>query len=260
MDKLHNGIDEYLSGNLPKAITLLKEYINENGYDKGSAYYHLGLCFSDLNQLTPACENFAKACEISPEKSMYHYKLGLIYFRLMALDKAEDSLSKTISLNPEHQRSRFLLGRIYFQKGLMVESEKKLTEVLEKSPDFADAYYHRAMALYQLGKNQEALKDLHIAIEINPDYTDALLEASKINFEHSNFIQSAEECRAIYNKGNRSFSFIKYYLNVLSKAGIFDEFETIKSEALILFPNNQEILSLIRWVLFIVCRRKLNEV
>ncbi len=243
MDKLHQGIDEYLSGDLPKAVKLLQEHIKENGYDAGAAYYHLGLCFSDLNQLTPACENFAKACELSPEKSMYLYKLGLTYFRLMALDKAEDALNRTIALNPEHQRSRFLLGQVYFQKGLMLEAEHIFTQVLEKSPDFADAYYYRALTRYQLAKNDDALIDLENAVTINPDYTDALLEASKINFEHSNFLKAAEDCKKVYSKGNRNFSFIKYYLNILLRAELIEEFDIILSEALVLFPNNQEIIS-----------------
>ena len=123
MDKLHAGIDEYLSGDLHKAVTLLTEHIDENGYDIAAAYYHIGLCYSDLNQMTPACQNFAKAAEIAPDKSMYLYKLGLSYFRLMALDKAAAALKKTIDLNPEHQRSRFLLGQVYFQQGLMNEAE-----------------------------------------------------------------------------------------------------------------------------------------
>ena len=99
MDKLHAGIDEYLSGDLHKAIKLLNEHIAENGYDTGAAYYHIGLCYSDLNQLSAACQNFARAAEISPEKSMYLYKLGLSYFRLMALEKAAAALKKTIVLN-----------------------------------------------------------------------------------------------------------------------------------------------------------------
>lgn len=65
MDKLHAGIDEYLSGDLHKAVTLLTEHIDENGYDIAAAYYHIGLCYSDLNQMTPACQNFAKAAEIA---------------------------------------------------------------------------------------------------------------------------------------------------------------------------------------------------
>ncbi len=242
MDKLHDGIDEYLSGDLPKAVRLLQDYINENGSDIGTAHYHLGLCFSDLNQLTPACRHFVKACEYSPDKSMYLYKLGLTYFRLMALDKAEDALKKTIALNPEHQRSRFLLGQVYFQKGLMTDAENIFSQVLEKSPDFADAYYYRALTRYQLSKVQEALSDLKNAVNINSEYTDAVLESSKINFENNNYIKAAEECRYIYNKGIRNFSFMKHYLHVLLKAGLIDEFDNILSESLVLFPNNQDII------------------
>lgn len=133
MDKLHAGIDEYLSGDLHKSIKLLNEYINEQGFDTASAYYHLGLCYSGLNQIIPACQYFEKASELAPNKSMYFYKLGLSYFRLMALDKAATALKRTIELNPEHQRSRFLLGQVYFQQGLMIEAENIFSDVLEKA-------------------------------------------------------------------------------------------------------------------------------
>ncbi len=159
----------------------------------------------------------------------------------MALEKAAAALKKTIDLNPEHQRSRFLLGQVYFQQGLMNEAEATFSDVLAKSPDFADAFYHRALARYQLSKDNEALNDLHKSIEINPDYNEALLEAAKINFENSNFEQAALDCKKIYEKGYRNFSFIKYYLTILLKACKKDEFENLKAEASILFPNNMDI-------------------
>lgn len=241
MDSLYAGIDEYLSGDLSKAIKLLNEHINNNGYDLGAAHYHLGLCYSDLNNLSEACKHFVKAVEYSPNKSMYLYKLGLCYYRLMALDKAHDILLKTININPEHQRSRFLLGQVYFQQGLMNDAENIFTDVLEKSPDFADAYYYRAITRYQLSKDKQALQDLDKAININPDYIDALLESSKINFENGNFNEAANICKVIYNKGYRNFSFIKFYLTTLSKTDREDELKLLKTEAASLFPNNLEI-------------------
>lgn len=241
MDKLHTGIDEYLSGDLSKAIRLLLEHIEDNGYDLGSAYYHLGLCFSDLNDMQKACQNYLKAVEYSPNKSMYLYKLGLAYYRLMALDKARDTLLKTISINPEHQRSRFLLGQVYFQQGNMEEAKNIFSEVLLKSPNFADAYYYRALVNYQLGFDNQSLTDLASAININPEYIDAILESAKINFEKGNFNEAAKSCRLIYNKGIRTFSFMKFYLNVLLKNNNQEEYNNIKNETSALFPNSLEI-------------------
>lgn len=50
MDKLHEGIDFYLAGDLSRALRLFQEYINDDGWDKASAYYHSGLCYSDMNR------------------------------------------------------------------------------------------------------------------------------------------------------------------------------------------------------------------
>ena len=244
MDKLSTGIDLYLSGDLHNAIKVFKEHIAEKGFDIGSAYYHLGLCFSDLNMQAEAGENFIKAVEYSPEKSMYHYKLGLAYFRLMALDKAASSLEKTLQLNPEHQRSRFLLGQVYFQQGAMDKAYNIFSEVLRKSPDFADAYYFRGRSLYQQGKDVEALSDLYKALEINDEHMDALIEISKIYFQNADYEKSYTVRKKIYNKGLRSFPFMKNYLIVLKNVGKFDEFNQIKQEAAVLFPNNQELESL----------------
>ncbi len=241
MDKLQAGIEEYLSGDLYKAIRLLNEHINNSGYDIANAYYYLGLCYNDLNQISLAGQNFAKAVELAPEKSMYLYKLGLTYFRLMALDKAIITLTKTIELNPEHQRAKFILGQVYYKRGLMNDAENIFSEVLEKSIYFADAYYYRALTRHQLSKDDQALFDLNKALEINPDYKEALLEKAKINFENSNFEESVATYKTVYEKGYRDFIFIKHYLNVLKKAGKFKEFENIKTEATLLFPNNAEI-------------------
>ncbi len=241
IDKLQIGIDEYLSGDLNGAIKSFREYIDEGGYDIGSAYYHIGLCYSDLNQTSLACENFMKAVEISPTKSMYLYKLGLSYFRLMALDKAADSLKKTIEINKEHQRARFLLGQVYFQKGDMALAEDIFSEVLEKSPDFPEAYYYRALCKYYLSKVDNALDDLNKAVEINENYIDALFFIGRINFEKANYKEAVAVCEKVYNKGHRNFSFIKFYLSSLLKAGKTEEFNDLKIEADLLFPNNIDI-------------------
>ncbi|MDE7169897.1 MAG: tetratricopeptide repeat protein [Mucispirillum sp.] len=244
MDKLQTGIELYLAGDLAKAIKTFSEYIEEGGWDEASARYHIGLCYNDMNNPAKAGENFMKAAELAPERSMYHYKLGLTYFRLMALDKAAQSLQKTIELNPEHKRALFLLGQIYFRQGSMKQAESAFSEVIEKSPDFADAYYYRYLALYHMGKRGEALNCLKKALEINPDYNDARLEISKIYFEQSDYEKASENCKIIYDKGDRNFSFIKFYLAVLLKYGDEDCLNTLKTEIRTLFPNNQELENL----------------
>ena len=54
-------------------------------------------------------------------------------------------------------------------------------------------------------------------------------------------ISNEEDCRKIYEKGYRNFSFVKYYLTVLLKACKKEEFDNLKAEASILFPNNMDI-------------------
>lgn len=241
MDKLHNGIELYLSGDLYGAIRELKEYIDGGGVSKGTAYFHLGMIYSDRQLLTDACDYFKKAVELEPGKSMYHYRLGVVYSRLMILDSAIIELQKSIDLNPEHQRSRYILGTIYFQKGDMDMTHKVFSGLIKVSPDFADAYYYRGLASYHRGDNDGAILDFNKALELNPSYDDAKIKLAVLYYHDGNYTKSAKLYSDIYDNGVRDWLFIHNYIKALHSAGSNEKAQEVVREALLLYPHNQEL-------------------
>lgn len=245
MNKLHTGIELYLTGDLYAAAKALKEHIDQGGTAAGTAYYHLGMVFSDQQKLTEACEYFKKAVELEPDKSMYHYRLGIVYSRLMMLDFAIDELQRSIDLNPEHQRSRFILGTIHFQRGDMDEACNVFTALIKTSPNFADAYYHRGLAYYHMGKNEQSKADLEKAIELNPAYDEARNRLAYLYFNAGNYLQAAELCMEIYDNGARDCVFLQHLVKCLTFAGMLERAEEVAAEALILYPYNPDLQKLI---------------
>lgn len=244
MDKLHSGIDFYLDGNMTKAIKIIEEYVNEGGWDLASAYYHMGLCYSDLGMQPRAGECFIKATEYAPEKSIYHYKLGESYLSLMVYEKAVEELETTVKLNPEHQRAKFLLAKAYFQQGKMDQAILSFTDILNTSTEFADAYFYRGLAKYQNNQEKDAQKDILKAIEINPKYNEARFESAKIYEAQGDYKKADKDCEYIYESGYRSYAFIYFYLSVLKKLKKKKVFDSVFDEAIALFPNNQELENL----------------
>ncbi|MBQ3034291.1 MAG: tetratricopeptide repeat protein [Deferribacterales bacterium] len=244
MNKLHNGIDLYLTGDLYAAAKVLKEHINEGGPSAGTAYYHLGMIYCDRQKLTEACEYFTKAVELEPDKSMYHYRLGVVYSRLMMLDFAIKELQRSIDLNPEHQRSRFILGTIHFQQGDMEKAYEVFTALIKTSPDFADAYYHRGLTLYHMGNNDLCRADFEKALELNPNYDEARSRLALMYLNSKDYDKSSLLYMQIYNNGARDCVFLQHLVKSLILAGDLDKAGEIVSEALILYPHNPELQKL----------------
>lgn len=241
MDKLREGIDLYLAGDLYAAVRCLREYIDEGGPEAGMAYYHIGVAYSDQQRLTDACESLKKAVELEPDKSMYHYRLGVVYSRLMILDSAIAELQRSIDLNPEHQRARFILGTIYFQRGDMKRAYEVFTTLIKSSPDFAAAYYHRGLTSYHMGDDEGCAADLEKALELNPGYDEAIQQLAYLNFNRGNFSEAAAFYTRIYENGARDWVFLQRFVKALYYAGAEEKAREVAGEALILFPHNQEL-------------------
>ena len=241
MDKLREGIDFYLAGDLYSAVKYLKEYIDEGGHEAGKAYYHLGVAYSDWQRLTEACENLKKATELEPDKSMYHYRLGVVYSRLMILDSAIEELRRSIELNPEHQRSRFILGTVHFQRGDMKKAYDVFSDLIKSSPDFAGAYYNRGLASYRLGDDESCAADLKKALELNPAYDEARQQLAYLYFDRGDFPNAVVLCKQIYENGVRDLIFLRRFIKALNSAGYEEKMREVAHEALVLYPHSQEL-------------------
>lgn len=246
MDKLSSGLDLYLAGDYYAAIRILTEYIDNGGISADTAYYYIGLAYSDLQKLPEAGENLSKAVNLEPNKSMYQYRLGVVYYRLMALDKAIEHLKKSIDLNPEHQRSRFILGNAYFKQGNIEKAEHTFTKIISSSPDFADAYYYRALCSFHKGEQEKALKDLKKALEINEFYTEARIKLAQILYNQNNFSQAELNCEIVFQNGIRDYVFLRFFIDVLIKNGNIEKAKIVASEALVIYPHNLDIQNLLR--------------
>lgn len=246
MDKLREGIDLYLAGDYYAAIRILREYIEQGGSSSGTAYYHIGLAFSDLQKLTEAGENLSIAVKLEPNKSMYHYRLGVVYYRLMVLDLAIKHLQNSITLNPEHLRSRFILGNAYFKQGNIQKAAETFTQLISASPDFADAYYHRALCSFHLGNLENAKIDLEKALEKSCAHNDARLKLAQLQYNEEKFGDAEKNCEIVYKNGIRDYVFLKFFIDALIKGGNEERAKVIAAEALVLYPHNIDIQNLLR--------------
>lgn len=244
MDKLSEGIDLYLAGDYHAAIRKLQEYIQEGGSAAGTAYYHIGLAYSDLQKLPEAGENLAKAISLEPKKSMYHYRIGVVYYRLMVLDKAIEHLKRSIELNPEHLRSIFILGTAYFRRGNIKKASETFTSLISASPDFADAYYRRALCSFHEGNMEKTKSDLEKALEISKEHNYARLKLARLEYGEGNFHKAVENCEIIFKNGIRDYVFLKFFIDTLIKSGDTAKAEKIGAEALLLYPYNMDIQNL----------------
>lgn len=77
---------------------------------RADAWYSLGVCHNDINQVGEAIEAFKKAVELDPESSLYQRDLGQALLTRNLFDEARAALEKAYRLNPQDPQTPYLLG------------------------------------------------------------------------------------------------------------------------------------------------------
>jgi tetratricopeptide (TPR) repeat protein len=135
----------------------------------GQAYGELGTVLLHADDESGALQNWTKAIETSPDKTMYYEQLADLYRRLMLYDQEEQVLKEGLSFAKEDDKHLFnlhlLLGDAYETKSdlpravVEYEAAKKTCES-NKCNDHKEAYFYLGAAYAALNppKKSEAIQ------------------------------------------------------------------------------------------------------
>lgn len=215
MNKLEEGINCYLEGDVNSAVKILKEYISK--YSNAQAYYYLGLAHIDIGRSDSAGVYFQKAIEIEPNNGIYNYQLGVIYFEMMLFSQAINHLKKAIEINPEHVRAHLILGNVYFKNGELDNAISTYEKVITISPHYAPAYYELGNSKYYKGDIKGA-KEAYLKSVNLSETTDTLHKLALIFIKEENYSLSMAYMLKAIEKDSLGITKLLNYISMLKNS------------------------------------------
>lgn len=154
-----------------KAADAFKTYLDKNPGNPGDAYYHLGLCQMELDQLEQASASLEHAVEINALDTQIMSELADVYHKTGQYDKAAETYTKLTDLNPDDAKYYFnRIIKMYDEAGMPDKAIKTTKKMIDLNPQDADAIYNLGYMYVKLKNFDEAIETFKRAIEVRPDF------------------------------------------------------------------------------------------
>jgi tetratricopeptide (TPR) repeat protein len=154
-----------------KASDAFKTYLDKNPGNPGDAFYHLGLCQMELDQLEQASASLEKAMEINAQDTQIISKLADVYYKTGQYDKAAETYIKLTELNPDDAKYFFnTIIKMYDEAGMPDKAIEATKKMIDLNPQDADAIYNLGYMYVKLKNFDEAIETFKRAIEVRPDF------------------------------------------------------------------------------------------
>jgi tetratricopeptide (TPR) repeat protein len=176
-----------------KAADAYKTYIEKNPGNPSDAYYRLGLCQIELNQLDLASASLEKAVEISAQDTQIMSKLADLYHKTGQYDKAAETYQNLTKLNPDDAKYYFnTIIKMYDEAGMPDKAIETTKKMIELNPQDADAIYNLGYMYVKLKNFDEAIETFKRAIEVRPDFEFAYSNLGFCYTQKKKYIESIE--------------------------------------------------------------------
>jgi tetratricopeptide (TPR) repeat protein len=154
-----------------KAADAFKTYLDKNPGNPGDAYYHLGLCQMELDQLEQASASLEHAVEINALDTQIMSELADVYHKTGQYDKAAETYTKLTDLNPDDAKYYFnRIIKMYDEAGMPDKAIEATKKMIDLNPQDADAIYNLGYMYVKLKNFDEAIETFKRAIEVRPDF------------------------------------------------------------------------------------------
>ncbi|PKL39095.1 MAG: hypothetical protein CVV44_09520 [Spirochaetae bacterium HGW-Spirochaetae-1] len=118
----------YKTGDYKKSVINLERSRKINGRFSLSTLV-IGLCYSRMNNIRAAEENFQKVLSMWPGNRVALTALSIIYFNQSNFDKSLELVDRLIELNQNNFKIREFKSTILFRAGRMVESAAEIKNI-----------------------------------------------------------------------------------------------------------------------------------
>lgn len=170
-DQIFNRAYHYLSVDREKGITLLTQCIQlDSTFEE--AYLHRGIAYFKQENYDKALNDFEKAYELSPQRSIIWMYKGFAYRNQGNTDMALSCFSNYIAQNPQDTSaySYILRGKVKYELGDFNGAVKDYDKALNLKPLEEKFQYYRFVALFEAGQYEKAIEAVDRLIALNSDF------------------------------------------------------------------------------------------
>jgi protein O-mannosyl-transferase len=211
----------FRQGKYDEAVALFETAL-KNDPDYVEAHSNLGNALHRLKRDKESVEHYEIALNISPDYIPAMNNMGVAMLDLGELDQSIACFQKAIEINPKYIQAYCNMGNVLLQQEKVDEAIDQLNKALKISPRSALAHHNMGSALCRKGKLDDAMAHYRTAVEINPDYAEA-----KNHLVTVLFIVGGD----------------------LFQEGQFVKALSLWQEALLVQPDNVNVMNLVAWVL-----------
>lgn len=157
------------------------------------AWYWLGVCLWQLNELPAALEALSNSLILKPEQTHWRMGLAQIYKGLQRWQEAEREYRAVLNIEPKHHDALLNLGDVLIKSGDAEQAAAVLAGLVVLQPNWALGWCNYALALQQLGKLDEAEFAIESTLKLAPDYALAHLNAAVLAQFHGDYVRAERE-------------------------------------------------------------------
>lgn len=154
-----------------------------------AAYYFLGLCHYNKNELEQALSQLYRALDYNPLLLEARTLASFILLRQGRTEEAISEAAKVAGMDGESPFTHYILGSAYLKKGLYEEGMRELGRAIEIGPGFSDAHIENG---FGMGDLKDAGEEFEAAISAAPGELNSRVILASYHMEKEEFRRAIE--------------------------------------------------------------------
>jgi tetratricopeptide (TPR) repeat protein len=155
-------------GEYEQAIQCYSDFIDENPYSF-TAWYNLGNAYSKKEDFEKAIWAYDYCLVINEDFGPAYFNIGSAYLSIEAYQKAIENLDRCIQLDGEDAMALCYMGEAYEQVNELSMARKCYSRSIELAPALPDAWLGLGIVEDLEGNTEDAMTFLHKAAELDPE-------------------------------------------------------------------------------------------
>ncbi|MGB0167507.1 MAG: tetratricopeptide repeat protein [Luteibaculum sp.] len=219
------GLELEYSGKFEDALEIFKEILTKSP-ENDAVGYELLYCYSELDKCEEAVSFFNEFVDNNPYSFLGWYNLGISYSKINLFEKAALAFDYCTLIEPEVSLPYYQKAFMYLESGDYRKALETYQDCMETDENSAILYTYVGECHEKLDEYQEAIQSYAKAIELDENLADAWLGIGVVY----DLIGDTEQGIPYLRKAaelNNAGDYVLVYCEALTKAGQFDEAESI---------------------------------
>jgi superkiller protein 3 len=205
-----------------------------------------GIRLADLNQLSPAAEQFVEALLIDPDNTTALYNLGLIRLKWGDLNEGASSFREVLRIDPNYAAAQHRLASILTQfarddQNYIPQANAAYARAIELDPNQPEAYFNLGYLAVRSQDYSSAVTQYKKTLALDPHYPRVHLELGVSLYQLHDFEAAYPLLQLAQAEEGDSAEAHHYYGLVLGKRGQWQTAVEELRTAARLAPDEQEI-------------------